>query len=396
MKYFLIFLGVLFWSMGSAQESLYKSRLESLHAKVPLPYNSLVEEQIRLYLQNPAYTREILTRGGCYLKNIEDVLTHHKLPRELRLLPVALSGLDQSVVSEDGGSGFWQLKYHVAKSYDVHISSYVDERRDYLECTRAASLYLTELHHMYNNWLLAIAAFCADPIELNKAIRLAGGSLDYWAIHPHLPATCQPVVPRFIALNYIFNFYKEHQILPSACVMPATDTVAVVKFTTLQQIGRAIQMDADSLFFLNPIFKKKTIPVSGNPYLIKLPPHKAVIFRAMGDTVYSYGQIPVPVDTISAIDSAEKEKIDAPPPPKPEPKGDVWVYHTVKSGEFLGVIADLYDCNVSEIKRWNNMRSDRINSGQKLKIQVPAARQSYYRKINQMSSSEKKRIANQD
>lgn len=116
----------------------------------------------------------------------------------------------------------------------------------------------------------------------------------------------------------------------------------------------------------------------------------------MGDTVYSYGQISVPVDTISVIDSAEKEKIDAPPPPKPEPKGDVWVYHTVKSGEFLGVIADLYDCNVSEIKRWNNMRSDRINSGQKLKIQVPAARQSYYRKINQMSSSEKKRIVNQD
>ncbi len=396
MKYLLTILCFFLLTTVNAQETMYRTRLESLHAKVPLPYNSLVDEQIRLYLQNPAYTREILSRGSCYLKNIETVLSQHKLPAELKLLPVAVSGLDQTVVSEDGGSGFWQLKYHVAKSYDVYISSYVDERRDYLEGTRAAALYLTELHHMYNNWLLAIAAFCADPIELNKAIRLAGGSMDYWAIHPHLPQSCQPVVPRFIALNYIFNFYKEHQLQPVACTLPLTDTVSVMRFTTFQQLGRALQMDADSLFFLNPIFKKKTIPVSGNPYLIMLPPDKAALFRALGDTVYTWGQQVIPVDTTSAADTIEKEKIDIPPPPKPEPKGDVFVYHTVKSGEFLGVIADLYDCNVSEIKRWNNMRSDRVNAGQKIKIQVPAARQTYYRKINKMSSSEKKRIANQD
>ncbi len=41
-------------------------------------------------------------------------------------------------------------------------------------------------------------------------------------------------------------------------------------------------------------------------------------------------------------------------------------YHTVKKGETLGKIADKYDTSISDIKKWNKLKGDTIEIGQKL------------------------------
>ena len=46
--------------------------------------------------------------------------------------------------------------------------------------------------------------------------------------------------------------------------------------------------------------------------------------------------------------------------------------HTVKSGENLSVIAKKYKCTVTELKRWNNLKSNTLQIGQKLKVYPPA------------------------
>ena len=42
--------------------------------------------------------------------------------------------------------------------------------------------------------------------------------------------------------------------------------------------------------------------------------------------------------------------------------------HIIKSGETLGGIAKQYDVTVSDLKRWNNLKSDKIVAGKKLII----------------------------
>jgi len=44
------------------------------------------------------------------------------------------------------------------------------------------------------------------------------------------------------------------------------------------------------------------------------------------------------------------------------------VVHVVKNGESLGVIAQKYNCSIDEIKKWNDLESNKILIGQKLKI----------------------------
>ena len=44
------------------------------------------------------------------------------------------------------------------------------------------------------------------------------------------------------------------------------------------------------------------------------------------------------------------------------------IVYTVKSGDTLSKIARKYHVKVSDIKKWNNLRSDLIRENQKLKI----------------------------
>jgi LysM repeat protein len=43
----------------------------------------------------------------------------------------------------------------------------------------------------------------------------------------------------------------------------------------------------------------------------------------------------------------------------------------VKSGETLGKIAQKYKCTVTDLKKWNNLKSTTIKVGQKLKVYPP-------------------------
>jgi membrane-bound lytic murein transglycosylase D len=47
---------------------------------------------------------------------------------------------------------------------------------------------------------------------------------------------------------------------------------------------------------------------------------------------------------------------------------NAWIYHRIKRGENLNSIASKYGVTVSEIKEWNNLRSNKILLGTRLKV----------------------------
>ncbi len=57
-------------------------------------------------------------------------------------------------------------------------------------------------------------------------------------------------------------------------------------------------------------------------------------------------------------------------PNKPNTVETETITHTVKSGEFLGKIASHYKVRIADIRRENNLKSDTLWVGQKLKITV--------------------------
>jgi len=391
-------------SMPENYDSIAK-RIYKMKSVIPVDYNQYVQTEINAFIKNDnSATANLLGKSLYNLPEIEKILKRNRLPAELKYLAISLSDLNNHKVSADGSSGIWQLKYHVAKTYNLKINSYIDERRDPLKATEAASKYLEELYKIYEDWPLTIAAFYSSSLDVNKAIRQSGGKLEYWKIHSYLNENVQQAVPRFIATMYLLTYFREHKLIPIAFKPIETDTVAIVNWTTFEQINKVMSIEVSLLKEYNPIFKKSIIPYTPSKYYIHIPSASLKFFREMDDSLYIFknkepGLVTTPdnkpkptqpgdstsTETEAGNKSTTAAENEEAAKPKPKPnventKGLALLTYTVKKGDGLGKIADKYDCTISEIKKWNKLKSNMIKPGQKLKIYVPKALLSKYKK----------------
>jgi LysM repeat protein len=82
--------------------------------------------------------------------------------------------------------------------------------------------------------------------------------------------------------------------------------------------------------------------------------------------------------------------------PQTSSSGNKLIYYTVRKGDYLGRIADLYDVGISDLRRWNGIRGDQIRVNQRLKIYKPAGVYANYKGINALSAAQKQRLINKD
>jgi len=66
-----------------------------------------------------------------YLDMMDEVLTQHGLPKELKYLAVIESGLKYNAISWSGAVGPWAFMPSAAKEYGLKMSKHNDERLDY-------------------------------------------------------------------------------------------------------------------------------------------------------------------------------------------------------------------------------------------------------------------------
>ncbi len=143
--------------------------------------------------------------GKPYFDMMDDILTQHGVPKEMKYLAVIESGLKYNAISWAGAVGPWAFMPAAAKEYGLKMSKHHDDRLDYYKSTHAAASLLTDLYAKYKDWLLVIAAYNGGPGNVNKAIKKSGGSKDFWALQYYLPNESMNHVKKFIATHYIFE-----------------------------------------------------------------------------------------------------------------------------------------------------------------------------------------------
>ncbi|MCK0144129.1 LysM peptidoglycan-binding domain-containing protein [Arenibacter sp. F26102] len=347
-----------------------KARLEILNQKTPfnIVYNPSLENVIRYFLTRKRdMMSRMLTISQFYFPLFEQELDVQNVPLELKYLAIVESALNPRARSRVGATGLWQFMYGTGKMYDLDVSSYVDERSDPINSTKAASLYLKKLHGIFNDWDLALAAYNSGPGNVNKAIRRSGGYKNYWNIRRNLPRETAGYVPAFLATMYIFEYAEEHGFTTQVAERPyfETDTVHVKSTITFNQISELVDVSEEELQLLNPAYKLKVIPyVKGKNYALRLP------IDALGKFVTNEAAIYAHVE--NQIKSKEE------PLPQVVQSQDQ-IRYKVRSGDFLGKIAERYGVGVSQIKNWNGLRSNNLRIGQRLTI--------YPRKIPSSSTS---------
>ncbi|MCF6308188.1 MAG: LysM peptidoglycan-binding domain-containing protein [Flavobacteriaceae bacterium] len=336
-----------------------KKRLEALNARTPfnVEYNASLESVIKHYLKNRRKSiTKLMALSEYYFPMFEQELDKHNLPLEIKYLAIVESALNPKAQSRVGAKGLWQFMFTTGKMYGLEVSSYVDERADPERSTEAASKYLKSLYKSFNDWDLALAAYNSGPGNVSKAIRRSGGETNYWKIRKKLPRETAGYVPAFLATMYIFEYAEEHGFKKTAPQFHhiATDTVHVKRLITLEQVAKVTNIPLAEVEFLNPSYKVGIIPfVKEKNYSLRLPVEAIGKFVANEEAIYAFAQ--------GEIKNSET------PLPKYVEQPDR-IRYRVKSGDYLGRIAERYGVGVSQIKRWNGLKSNNLRVGQRLTI----------------------------
>ena len=349
---------------------LLKQRLKLMDEKSPfnIEYNIGLENTIKSFLKNrkKAYER-LMGLSQFYFPVFEEQLAKNNIPLEIKYLAIVESALNPKAVSRVGATGLWQFMYHTGKQYGLKIDSYVDERSDPFKASEAASQYMTNMYKMFGDWDLVLASYNSGPGNVAKAIRRSGGRQNFWNIKKYLPRETQGYLPAFLATMYIFEYHKEHGIVPNKAIANhfATDTIAVKRHITFKQISDLLNISEAEIQFFNPSYKRNEIPnITGQVNFLKLPKDKIAVFASNEDKVYAY------VDYVAKNRERPMEEV-AFVKPKDSLGNELASrvkYHKIRRGENLTMISKKYKVNVDDLKKWNGLRSNSAPLGRNLKI----------------------------
>lgn len=269
-------------------------------------------------------------RMQLYRPIVEEILDELDLPPELICVALIESGFSMKAVSRAKAVGPWQFIRGTGKLYGLRINWWYDERRNIVASTYAAGNYLNDLHSIWNDWYLALAAYNCGEYRVARAVA-RHRTEDFWRLR--LPRQTERYVPKFLAALYILRDPDAYGInVPN--VQPVEfDQVRITDATDLSTVAKCAGTTLKVLRDLNPECLRWTTPPK-TEIMIKVP-------RGAGEEC-----------------AANLAKI-------PPEERVTWTRHRVKRGETMSVIARKYGVSVQSLKTLNNVRNaHRIREGQ--------------------------------
>ncbi len=213
-----------------------------------------------------AYFKTLISKKENTVRFIEYVLVKQGIPKALRNLAIIESGLINNSVSCAQAAGTWQFTPAAATGYGMEVSGKKDERFDLYKSTFAAAKYLRNLHLIFPDWKIVVAAYNCGSGNVYKAIKKAG-STNYDQFCYYLPGETREHVKKFMMACYASD---ETAFLNLPVVLPHSDLgVKNIKVSTLPEaltstvitgsfllpvIAKILNITLTRIQYLNPLF----------------------------------------------------------------------------------------------------------------------------------------------
>ena len=284
-----------------------------------------------------------------FIPAIKNLLNKHNIPQEFLYLAMAESNFKIKAYSNKRASGLWQFMPSTGKLYNLKIDQYVDERRDLIKSTEAASRYLSSLHKRFGKWYLAAIAYNCGGGRLSRAIKDAGS--DKLAIlldedKKYIPRESRYYIRKIVALTLIgndeqFMLKSEYEYLLNRANAYSIATVKLPSGESLRRVATLLNIPLIELQKLNRHLKYDFVPPYKKDYDIYIPYIKLVEFKQ------NYFR---------------------------EPIQNIYKVHVVKSGDNLSYIGKKYGVSYKIIKDFNKLKNNNLRLKQKLIIPIESSR----------------------
>jgi len=146
--------------------------VEVIPGHIPITYNRKVASIIKFFQKDGRKSMsKWLNRMEKYKKLILPILEEQNIPPEIFYVSVIESGLNPNAYSYAYASGLWQFIKSTGKAYGLNKTYWLDERRDYIKSTYAATKYFKDLYEEFDDWYLALAAYNCGSTRVHRAIK---------------------------------------------------------------------------------------------------------------------------------------------------------------------------------------------------------------------------------
>jgi membrane-bound lytic murein transglycosylase D len=287
----------------------------------------------------------IIKRSEPYLAFIRAEIERRKMPYEFIYLPVIESAYSPSAVSRAGAAGLWQFMTNSIGPYDMKVTEWMDERRDFWKSTLGALNKLGNEYKRVGSWELALAAYNAGlGTVLNGKKKFPDA--DYWELCQEKVFKKETInyVPRLIAVAHILSNPRQYGLEPLWPEDPQWTRIPVGRPVDLALVAQYAGLPGADLKKANVELIYGITPPDPN-YHIKAPAAHAPLIA-------------------SVLEDKELTLIK-------------YYFHIIRSGDTLSGIAQRYGVTENQIRSNNpGLKEKYLKIGQKLVI--PA-----YREIKQ-------------
>lgn len=341
-----------------------------------------------------------LERGHYYKSTFLKLLEQQGLPSEFYFMALIESGFRPSAVSSAKAVGIWQFISGTAKRYGLRIDGYVDERKDPIRATLAASSYLSDLNNVFNSWFLAMAAYNAGESRILNLI-LRYKTRNYWDLSDKakFPKETSNYVPKFIAAYLVGNNIEKYNFTePYSQQMPELVSISLPSPIRIDDIAFRLKIPIESIKKNNPHLHSNITPAyidtyrlwfekkySNDHFISQLEglnvlPRKSLgpgYYRIQrGDTLIKIAKkFGISVRTLKLMNNTRSDRIIAGRKIRisssvghKTPETKKYFRYVIKKGDSLFSLAKKYKTSVNHLKKINSLKSSRIYIGQKIKI----------------------------
>jgi membrane-bound lytic murein transglycosylase D len=373
------------------------AELKTTQSDFPLVINEYVAGFISYFSNSQtghAHLLRSLERAGKYKEMISKDLRAEGVPQDLIYLAVAESGFQPQVVNaHSGAGGMWQFMPFQG-AYGLERNGWFDERFDPEKSSIAYAKYMKTLYDQFGDWYLAMAAYNWGPGNIQRAV-MRTGYADFWELYRRnvLPGETKNYVPGTIAAIIMAKNPKQYgldKMVPDPAVV--FDTVTVSYAVDLRLVADMTNATVGEIVGLNPSLLRLTTP-RDIPFDLHIPVgtselfasrikqipedkraswrfhvvHEGETLDAIASTFHTHASDITEENGLSANDSVDAGDELVIPIATAVATSHPQTYR-VRRGDTLVTVADRFGVTVEQLRRWNHLRSNSVETGRSLKI----------------------------
>ena len=269
-----------------------KIRIDNMVLHISENISSTIQSEVDALHLNKKYFQIFIDRINIYFPIIERILDEEEMPNDLKFLALQESSLKSEAVSSSNAVGFWQFKKETGEEYGLVINDKIDERKNIVSSTRAASRYIKNSNFLFENWIFSILSYLEG---LSGAKAIVDPKL-YGAKRMNIDENTHWYIIKFIAHKIAFEgFINASEYNNNYSVFENNS------FNSIKKLSDNLSINSDDIYKWNTWIKSDKIP-SDRVYAFVIPEKKENVFTkvtsSIGEKVNSFikSKLSSPVD----------------------------------------------------------------------------------------------------